>query len=240
MLVGRCGCLRNISKWETFLFIKLTPTPLLSGGRPCGRTARFPSLMGYDVWMKALSRYNDCTPRFSRARSWQSHFLCNFMVVFLNEDIGCSEARGQSLPAPFSGLFRSMFPFTWWKVIHHLHPWILPLPPHPPALLQANFPHPSPTRSAHSVPRRQMVQHGGRSAVPKNRLALPGLAAALRPWSSLSPLYLWSQILSARASFSTPKVALAPSGAWELQIDFFSPSTLKIYQVPFREAVDSQ
>ena len=66
---------------------------------------------------------------FQGPRSWQSHFLCNFMVVFLNEDIGCSEARGQSLPAPFSGLFRSMFPFTWWKVIHHLHPWILPLFP---------------------------------------------------------------------------------------------------------------
>lgn len=176
--------------------------------------------------MKALSRYNDCTPRFSRARSWQSHFLCNFMVVFLNEDIGCSEARGQSLPAPFSGLFRSMFPFTWWKVIHHLHPWILPLffrslslSPQPfsrPTLLTS-----SPTRSAHGVPRRQMVQHGGRSAVPKNRLALQGLAAALHPWSSLSPLYLWSQILSTWASFSTPKVALAPSGARELQIDFF-------------------
>lgn len=77
----------------------------------------------------SFQHHNDCTPRFSRARSWQSHFLCNFMVVFLNEDIGCSEARGQSLPAPFSGLFRSMFPFTWWKVIHHLHPWILPLFP---------------------------------------------------------------------------------------------------------------
>lgn len=82
--------------------------------------------------MKAPSRRNDCTARFSRACSWQSHFLCNFMVVFLNEDIGCSEARGQSLPAPVSGLFRSMFPFTWWKVIHHLHPWILPLPLPPP------------------------------------------------------------------------------------------------------------
>lgn len=45
----------NISKWETFLFIKLTPTPLLSGGCPRGRTPRFPSLTGYDVWMKALS-----------------------------------------------------------------------------------------------------------------------------------------------------------------------------------------
>lgn len=92
----------------------------------------------YGVWCVdegSFPCHNDCTPRFSRVRSWQSHFLCNFMVVFLNEDIGCSEARGQSLPAPFSGLFRSMFPFTWWKVIHHLHPWILPLfflfSPHP-------------------------------------------------------------------------------------------------------------
>lgn len=62
-------CLRNISKCETFLFIKPTPTPQLSGSRPGGRTPRFPSLTGYDVWMKALSRYNDCTPPFSRARS---------------------------------------------------------------------------------------------------------------------------------------------------------------------------
>lgn len=77
-----------------------------------------------------------------------------------------------------------------------------------------------------------MVQHDGRSAVPKNRLALPGLATTLHPWSSLSPLYLWSQILSAQASFSTPKVALAPSGAWELQIDFFSPSTPRSTRFP--------
>lgn len=77
-----------------------------------------------------------------------------------------------------------------------------------------------------------MVQHGGRSAVPKNRLALPGLATALHPWSSLSPLYLWSQILSAWASFSTPKVALAPSGAWELQIDFFPLPLLRSTRFP--------
>lgn len=51
---------RNIS-------FKLTPTPPLPGGRPGGCTPRSPSLTGYDVWMKALSRCNDCTRRFSRA-----------------------------------------------------------------------------------------------------------------------------------------------------------------------------
>lgn len=32
------------------------PDPLIPGGRPRGYTARFPSLTGYDVWMKAPSR----------------------------------------------------------------------------------------------------------------------------------------------------------------------------------------
>lgn len=60
-----------------------------------------------------------------------------------------------------------------------------------------------------------------------------------------------SQILSTRASFSIPEVALAPSGACELKIDFsLSPLLLllcffllllfEICQVPLREAVDSQ
>lgn len=117
---------KKTGKW----FFSLNSPPTCSFSELLSRRTHTLLPFPYRVWCVdegSLRRRNDCTARFSRARSWQSHFLCNFMVVFLNEDIGCSEARGQSLPAPFSGLFRSMFPFTWWKVIHHLHPWILPL-----------------------------------------------------------------------------------------------------------------
>lgn len=210
--------------------------------------------------MKALFPcHNDCTPRFSRARSWQSHFLCNFMVVFLNEDIGCSEARGQSLPAPFSGLFRSMFPFTWWKVIHHLHPWILPLfsffsPPVlavPPSLFSVTTFFTSLLLSESpalpmAVLRDGSVQYDSSSANPENRLALPGLHTAPQSvMEFVTSLPLEVKSCHAQASFSIPEVALAPSGACELKINFFSPPPvffllLQICQVPLREVVDSQ
>ena len=97
-------CCHSWSGWgENRCFIKPIPSTPSVPTSPPMYTPCFPSLTSYDVWLKALFPCsNDCIPRFSRARSWQSHFLCNFMVVFLNEDIGRYEAGGQSLLLHFS------------------------------------------------------------------------------------------------------------------------------------------
>lgn len=68
---------------------------------------------------------NDCRLRFQGAVhdnpifcviSWLSSWMK--ILAALKQEVRCS--------CSLSVLFRSMFPFSWWKVIHHLHPWILP------------------------------------------------------------------------------------------------------------------
>lgn len=68
---------------------------------------------------------NDCILRFQGAVhdnpifcviSWLSSWMK--ILAALKQEVRCS--------CSLSVLFRSMFPFSWWKVIHHLHPWILP------------------------------------------------------------------------------------------------------------------
>lgn len=112
----------NQQIFSTFLLV--TPRPVFR----VGFFFFFPSLVCYKLWCVDEGFFpcsNDCILRFQGAVhdnpifcviSWLSSWMK--ILAALKQEVRCS--------CSLSVLFRSMFPFSWWKVIHHLHPWILP------------------------------------------------------------------------------------------------------------------
>jgi len=96
--------------------------------KACFQGVFFSPLVCYKLWCVDEGFFpcsNDCILRFQGAVhdnpifcviSWLSSWMK--ILAALKQEVRCS--------CSLSVLFRSMFPFSWWKVIHHLHPWILP------------------------------------------------------------------------------------------------------------------
>lgn len=97
-------------------------------GFPASPPTHTHPLVCYKLWCVDEGFFpcsNDCILRFQGAVhdnpifcviSWLSSWMK--ILAALKQEVRCS--------CSLSVLFRSMFPFSWWKVIHHLHPWILP------------------------------------------------------------------------------------------------------------------
>lgn len=115
----------NQQIFSTFLLV--TPRPVFRVFQPPPPTHTHP-LVCYKLWCVDEGFFpcsNDCILRFQGAVhdnpifcviSWLSSWMK--ILAALKQEVRCS--------CSLSVLFRSMFPFSWWKVIHHLHPWILP------------------------------------------------------------------------------------------------------------------
>ena len=87
-----------------------------------------PFLVCYKLWCVDEGFFpcsNDCILRFQGAVH-DNPIFCVISWLSSWMKILAALKQGVSRSCSLSVLFRSMFPFSWWKVIHHLHPWILP------------------------------------------------------------------------------------------------------------------
>lgn len=87
-----------------------------------------PLLVCYKLWCVDEGFFpcsNDCILRFQGAVH-DNPIFCVISWLSSWMKILAALKQGVSRSCSLSVLFRSMFPFSWWKVIHHLHSWILP------------------------------------------------------------------------------------------------------------------